>query len=68
MTDDAGLERLIAEARYARERHDLMKAKAYSGRPTSETRMRELERARQGAEARLAAARAKQDPAAPPAG
>jgi hypothetical protein len=32
------------QARYARERYDLYKAKAYGPHPTSATRMRELER------------------------
>ena len=37
--------RLDAEARYARERLELYRAKAYGGRkPTSPTRLRELER------------------------
>ncbi len=44
---------LRAEARYHRERYDLYKAKAYGPRPTSGARLRELERARQGADARL---------------
>ncbi|HEV2975559.1 MAG TPA: hypothetical protein VGX69_11310 [Solirubrobacteraceae bacterium] len=44
---------LRAEARYHRERYGLYKAKAYGGRPTSGARLRELERADQGADARL---------------
>jgi hypothetical protein len=52
------LDILRAEARYARERYDLYKARAYGGRPTSSSRMRELERACEGAEARLDAAKA----------
>jgi hypothetical protein len=47
---------LRAEAQYARQRYDLYKAKAYGQRPTSLARMRELERACEGAEARLRAA------------
>ena len=50
------LDVLRAEARYARARYDLYKAKAYGQRPTSETRMRELQRICEGAEARLRAA------------
>jgi hypothetical protein len=50
------LEDLRARARYARQRFDLYKAKAYSQRPTSPTRYRELEREADAAEARLRAA------------
>ena len=58
------IEMLEAEARYARERHDLYRAKMYSQRPTTMSRLRELERILQGAEARLRAA--KLELAAPP--
>jgi len=51
------VESLEAEARYARERYDLYRAKTYGPRPTSLARLRELERIHQGAEARLARAR-----------
>jgi hypothetical protein len=51
------LEQLRAEARYQRERYDLYRARAYAGKPTSQARLRELQRAAEGAEARLAAAR-----------
>ena len=51
------VESLEAEARYARERYALYRAKTYGPRPTSLTRLRELERIHQGAEARLARAR-----------
>jgi hypothetical protein len=51
------VEWLEADARYARERLELYRAKAY-GRPTSATRMRELERASELAEERLRAAKA----------
>ena len=47
------LEELRAEARHARERHDLYQAKAYGQRPTSPQRLRELAQARDLAEARL---------------
>jgi hypothetical protein len=50
------IEDLQAEARYHRERYDLYRAKVYGPRPTSMARLRELERAHQGAEARLARA------------
>ncbi len=54
----ATIEQLLAEERYARERYDLYKARAYSGRPVSMSRLRELERAAGGAKARLRRARA----------
>jgi len=44
---------LRVEARYARERYDLYRAKMYGLRPTTITRFRELERIYQGANARL---------------
>ena len=53
MADSAPLESLLAEARYARQRYDLYRARVYGPRPTTMTRLRELERAYQGAEARL---------------
>jgi hypothetical protein len=56
---DEHLDDLQARARYARQRYELYKAKAYGQRPTSPARMRELERACEQAEARLAAAQAK---------
>ena len=54
------LDDLRAQAQYARQRYDLYKAKAYGQRPTSLARMRELERACEGAEARLRAAEAEE--------
>jgi hypothetical protein len=57
VTGDAALEQLTAEAHYHRQRYELYKAKAYSLRPTSDSRLRELERSYHAAEARLAAAR-----------
>ncbi|HME04104.1 MAG TPA: hypothetical protein VKG38_13865 [Solirubrobacteraceae bacterium] len=54
------LEDLRGKARYARERYQLYKAKAYGPRPTSPTRLRELQRAYEQAEARLRAAEAEQ--------
>jgi len=47
------IEELRAEARHARERCDLYRAKMYGMRPTSASRLRELERIQHGAEARL---------------
>jgi hypothetical protein len=44
------LEDLRAQARYARERYQLYKAREYGPRPTSAERMRELQRACQQAE------------------
>ena len=58
MTDGSpSIEALEAEARYARERYQLYRAKAYGPRPTSMTRLRELQRIHEGAEARLERAR-----------
>lgn len=47
------IEDLRIEARYRRERYDLYRAKMYGPRPTTLARLRELERAHQGADARL---------------
>ena len=47
-------EELLAEARHARERRDLYRARVYGPRPTSRARLRELERI---AEASMRAAR-----------
>jgi len=54
------LDDLRAEAAYARQRYQLYKAKAYGLRSTTPTRMRELERIADGAQARLRAAEAEQ--------
>jgi hypothetical protein len=56
MTPSPRIEELRAEARYHRERCALYRAKAYGQRPTSPARLRELERACQSAEGRLARA------------
>lgn len=53
MVHSPRIEDLCAEARYHRERHDLYRAKMYGLRPTTTTRLRELERLHQSAEARL---------------
>lgn len=53
-TDARRIEELRAEARFARERYDLYRAKTYGGSlPTSMSRLRELERMHQGADGRL---------------
>ena len=58
MSDDSpSIEALEAEARYARERYDLYRAKTYGPRATSPARLRELQRIHEGAEARLRRAR-----------
>jgi len=54
------LEDLRAQARYARERYQLYKARELGQRPTSEQRLRELQRACQQAEERLRFAEAEQ--------
>lgn len=55
--DAASLEALEAEARYARDRARLYRARSYGPRATNPARLRELERIQQGAEARLERAR-----------
>jgi hypothetical protein len=55
---------LTAEARYARDRYELYRARAYGPRLTSARRLRELERKSKFAEIRLDRARADQDPVA----
>ena len=47
------IETLRAEARYQRERYDLLRAKAYGGRTVASSRLRKLERMADGAAARL---------------
>jgi len=53
---------LRAEARHARERYDLYQAKMYGLRPTTVSRLNELDRAQQGAAARLRRAEASRTP------
>ena len=53
MSASQRIEELRAEARYARERYDLYRAKMYGLRPTTITRLRELERMHEAADARL---------------
>jgi hypothetical protein len=64
MADTRRIEELESEARYQRERLELYKAKQYGSRPTSESRMRELVRLHEGADARLR--RAREEQATPP--
>lgn len=47
------IEELRAEARHARDRYALYRARAYGQRLTSPSRMRELERVAEDSEARL---------------
>jgi hypothetical protein len=54
---------LEAEARHARDRYRLYRAKAYGPRATSAGRLRELERTSKLADSRLERARAEQGPA-----
>ena len=62
------MEQLAAEARYHRQRYDLYRARVYGDRPTSDSRLRELQRACESAEARLAKAREREaSDGAPPA-
>ena len=61
---NAPLVALEAEARYARERYQLYRAKAYGPRLTSAGRLRELERTSKLAGRRLDRARAEQGPLA----
>jgi hypothetical protein len=58
------LAELEAEARYARERYELYRARAYGPRLTSAGRLRELERKSKLAASRLDRARADQQPLA----
>lgn len=53
---------LRAEADYHRSRYDLYRAKMYGSRPTTMTRLRELERAHLGADARLRRAQEEERP------
>jgi hypothetical protein len=62
---DVGLSELEAEERYARERYQLYKARAYGSRLTSPGRLRELERRSKVAKGRLDRARADRGPVVP---
>ncbi len=50
------LEELRAQARHARQRRDLYRARMYGMRPTTMSELRELERIHESADARLRAA------------
>jgi hypothetical protein len=54
---DPAASRLEAEARYHRERLALYRARVYNSRPTSLTRLRELERTSRAADERLRTAK-----------
>lgn len=56
---------LRTEARYRRERLALYRARMYGGRASSSFKLRELERACKGAEARLRWVESKSSPAPP---
>ena len=58
------LDDLREKAKYARERYQLYKAKAYGQRPTSPARLRELQRAYEQSEQRLRFAEAQEEAAA----
>jgi hypothetical protein len=55
---------LKAQARYARERYQLYKAKSFGQHLTSPARLRELQRSHERAEARLRAAKIEEQRAA----
>ena len=57
-SEDNHIDDLRVQARHARQRFDLYKARAYGMRPTTEARLRELQRECEAAEARLRAAEA----------
>jgi hypothetical protein len=59
-------ERLRDEARYRRERLDLYQARLYGGRAASQAKLSELQRASDGAAARLRRAEAKAPPSHTP--
>ena len=59
-TDTDVVARLRMDARYARERRDLYRAKTYGPRPTSPARLRELERENEQAAERLERAELRQ--------
>jgi hypothetical protein len=56
---DRDVPRLEAEARYARERYDLYRARSYGPRPSDPGRLRELERRSELAGRRVVAARSR---------
>jgi hypothetical protein len=56
---DPAESRLDAEARYHRDRLALYRARVYNSKPTSPSRLRELERTSRTADARLRAAKSR---------
>ena len=70
MASERRVDELRVQATYDRERRDLYRAKSYGPRPTSPARLRELERACQLSEERLALALRSRgaDPGKTPAG
>jgi hypothetical protein len=67
VSSSADIEQLEAEARYRRERLSLLRARMYRGGAAPEGRLREYERALEGAEQRLEHAR-RREARAPEAG
>jgi hypothetical protein len=59
-------EQLREEARYRRERLELYRARLYGGRALNQSKLRELQRASDGASARLRRAEAEAPPSRPP--
>jgi hypothetical protein len=59
MSSTSELRRLEAEAQYHRNRAALYRARALTGKPVTDGRLRELERISAGAEARLRQERAR---------
>jgi hypothetical protein len=64
-SDSVALRELEAEARYARERYQLYKARSYGSRLTSHERLRQLEQRSELAERRLRRAKDEQARLAP---
>jgi hypothetical protein len=62
MSADPSIDQLRVEARYRRDRFALYRARALSGKPTSEGRMRTLEREAASSELRLREALGRQAP------
>jgi hypothetical protein len=56
---DPAESRLEAEARYHRDRLALYRARVYNSKPTSPSRLRELERTSRAADTRLRAAKSR---------
>lgn len=65
MSDHDRTEELAELVRYSRHKRDLYRARSYSGRTSSDTRMRELDRQATQAQERLRAYRAERARPAP---